>query len=246
MSLVDLSGNKQVSEDAIMEALDNAANVSTLDLSNCRLGRRLGLLERIVQAVAENSTVTRLRLGANQIDDLHAQILADALRANSTLTALGLGHNCVTDKGAKYLAEALHSNASLQVLGLGDNPITRTCLTDFAKALEYNGALQVLDSGRVVKSPEIVHGLNRNKNKRVVLTLDCIVNQDGLFHITCLNMGGSAKCVVKGFSDQDKLGHLRDNIASSLTLSVSNLYLLLPSGRLLDTEQNEATLADVL
>ncbi|CAM2705337.1 unnamed protein product, partial [Rotaria socialis] len=91
-----------------------------------------------------NKVVTTLYLQANQIGDVGAQFLADALRVNTTLTRLDLYTNQIGDSGAQYLGEALKTNKSLTLLQLQTNQIGDSGAQYLADALKVNKTLNIL------------------------------------------------------------------------------------------------------
>ncbi|CAM2705334.1 unnamed protein product, partial [Rotaria socialis] len=115
-----------------------------------------------------NKVVTTLYLQANQIGDVGAQFLADALRVNTTLTELRLYTNKIGDSGAQYLGEALKTNQSLQDLRLQTNKIGDSGAQYLADGLKVNKTLtylhlaqnQIGDSG----TKHLADALTLNKN----------------------------------------------------------------------------------
>ncbi|CAF2028261.1 unnamed protein product, partial [Rotaria magnacalcarata] len=85
-----------------------------------------------------NKVVTTLYLNSNQIGDVGAQFLADALKANTTLTVLYLYENQIGDTGAQYLGDALKTNQSLQNLQLHNNKIGDSGAQYLADGLKVN------------------------------------------------------------------------------------------------------------
>ena len=62
------------------------------------------------------TSLTTLSLYNNNISDVGAMTLAEALRTNTTLTNLDLSFNIIHAKGAKALADALRTNTTLTAL----------------------------------------------------------------------------------------------------------------------------------
>ena len=67
------------------------------------------------------SDLNTLDLSHNNISNVGATDLAQALHHNSTLKGLSLSHNNISDVGATDLAQALHHNSTLERLDLYDN-----------------------------------------------------------------------------------------------------------------------------
>ena len=81
----------------------------------------------------------------NNISDVGATALAQALHHNSTLKTLNLSHNNISDAGATDLAQALRHNSTLEKLYLSHNNISDAGATDLAQALHHNSTLEKLD-----------------------------------------------------------------------------------------------------
>ncbi|CAM4790158.1 unnamed protein product [Rotaria magnacalcarata] len=91
-----------------------------------------------------NQVITRLDLHANQIGDIGARFVADAVRINTTLKELHLYNNKVEVVGTQYLAAALKTNQTLNILSLYQNQIGDTGAQYLGDALKTNQSLQDL------------------------------------------------------------------------------------------------------
>ena len=98
----------------------------------------------LAQAMAANSTVTKLNLSENEIGDSGAAALAKAVEVNSTLAELYLLSNKIGDSGAAALAKAVEINSTLAVLSLSSNGIGESGAAALAKAVEINSTLTLL------------------------------------------------------------------------------------------------------
>ena len=98
----------------------------------------------LAQALHHNSTLKELILSSNNISDVGATDLAQALHYNSTLNELNLNNNSISDVGATALAQALHHNSTLKELILSCNNISDVGATDLAQALQHNSTLKTL------------------------------------------------------------------------------------------------------
>ena len=92
-----------------------------------------------------NTTVIKLNLCDNDIDDVGAAGLADSLKSNKTLTTLCLRDNDIHDAGAACLADALKSNKTLTQLNLRGNGIRGDGAKSLANALKSNKTLMELN-----------------------------------------------------------------------------------------------------
>ena len=70
-----------------------------------------------------NTQLTTLNLPQNNISNIGAIVLAEALKTNKTLTTLNLQQNDIGDEGVFALAEALKTNNTLTTLNLQQNDI---------------------------------------------------------------------------------------------------------------------------
>lgn len=91
-----------------------------------------------------NKTVTELRLSNNNIGDVGAQSIGEALKVNRTLTVLNLANNIIGDSGAQSIAEALKVNKTVTVLRLRSNNIGDSGAQSIGEALKLNGTLTEL------------------------------------------------------------------------------------------------------
>lgn len=74
--------------------------------------------QAIAEALLENTSLSTLKLGDNNIGAEGAQAIAKTLRINTSLRTLWLGGNNIGDRGAEAIAVALQTNTTLQNLNL--------------------------------------------------------------------------------------------------------------------------------
>merc|ERR1719191_2487923 len=79
-------------------------------------------MEALAQAIP-GSTVTSLNLGANEISDSGAKVLAKMIQQTPSLCSLHLGGNMIGADGAADIAAAAALSPWLTVLDLGGNPV---------------------------------------------------------------------------------------------------------------------------
>lgn len=92
-----------------------------------------------VQALARNTTVTSLKLSANEIEDLRAGELAVILAIHPALCSLTLDHNQITDTGGSELTQAMVArNTDWPWLDLGYNRLTDAFACELARFLATN------------------------------------------------------------------------------------------------------------
>ena len=99
----------------------------------------------LTDVLKSNTTVIKLTLCDNDIDDAGAAGLANALKFNTTLSVLNLSENCIGDAGAANLADALESNKTLTELNLTINGIGDAGAANLADALKSNKTLSELN-----------------------------------------------------------------------------------------------------
>ena len=100
------------------------------------------------QALAANSSLSKLRLYGFWIGNSGVASLSQALVKNSSLIHLDLSWNCVGGSGAESLSNALLENSSLTHLELKWNDIGNSGAESLSKALTKNSSLTHLDLRR--------------------------------------------------------------------------------------------------
>jgi Ran GTPase-activating protein (RanGAP) involved in mRNA processing and transport len=99
----------------------------------------------LAEALKRNQTLRTLDISKNGIGSAGAAALADALKMNTTLTTLDISSNYeIGDAGAAALAEALTHNTSLTELWISNNNIGLEGATALSEALKYNTGLKTL------------------------------------------------------------------------------------------------------
>ena len=99
----------------------------------------------LAQALHHNSTLKKVDLSHNNISDGGAVALTQALHHNSTLKKVDLSHNNIRNTGAVALAQALHHNSTLKELYLSKNNISDDGAVALAQVLHHNSTLKWLD-----------------------------------------------------------------------------------------------------
>ena len=102
-------------------------------------------LSAITIGLYYNRICSYLDLSHNNISDVGATDLAQALHHNSTLKELYLSHNNISDAGATALAQALHHNSTLNILILhGNDGIGEEGSRQLVQALTVNTSINTL------------------------------------------------------------------------------------------------------
>ncbi|CAF0945835.1 unnamed protein product [Adineta steineri] len=103
--------------------------------------------QHLVDAIRYNKTLITINLSCNRIGPIGAQYLADALQHSTTLTTLDLRKNQIEDVGAQHLANGLRHNTTLTTLRLDSNQIGPVGAQHLANGLRHNITLTMLYLG---------------------------------------------------------------------------------------------------
>ena len=132
-----------------------------------------GLGDRGARAVGEsleNAGCFELNLCMNDIGDVGATALADALEDNTTLTKVDLSNNLIGPKGAESLAIALQENVALKVLILEQNELRTLGVICVAQMLSRNSFIEELSlNWNSVKGAAIHIANNLKENNTLVI-----------------------------------------------------------------------------
>eukprot|EP00455_Lapot_gusevi_P050365 TRINITY_DN7286_c0_g1_i3.p1 TRINITY_DN7286_c0_g1~~TRINITY_DN7286_c0_g1_i3.p1 ORF type:complete len:422 (+),score=81.13 TRINITY_DN7286_c0_g1_i3:82-1347(+) len=131
-------------------------NLSTLDLTygaknvgmdydKSLFGMKLTDVMSLANLLTNTTTLTRLILSQNLLNDESIHVLMSGLSKNETLTALDLSHNKIGDLGARRLARLVEGQNVLTSLSLADNMIHTQGAKYLGKALRVNHNLIHLD-----------------------------------------------------------------------------------------------------
>merc|ERR1712038_2116294 len=102
----------------------------------------MGGAEAFGIALSENSSLTILDLGQNEIGDEGTIALADGIRKNIGLKELLLYSNKLLDEGAMQLGMCLKVNTVLSKLDISGNQIGDHGATSLVKGLQKNSSLK--------------------------------------------------------------------------------------------------------
>jgi len=228
----------------------------------------------VAEALANNTSVTALNLGANGIQAEGAQRLAEALLTNQTLTDLNLRGNNIGSRGAEFLAEALEHNTTLTALNLGGNGIMAAGAKRLAEALKVNESLRslVLKTNALghesvsllseaVKASGITHfdlrGLNVGHKDRELEVLGNIASmieskQPRLILSIARSSSGEISCTTLGGrvlatqKPTDSLASLSKAAAAEAGHEEDVLRFMRPDGECISDPDGKRTLADLL
>lgn len=117
-------------------------SIQELSLSGARIGDDSAV--HLADALAQNKTLTKLRIRSNNISCVGAEKIAKALKENKTLEVLDISGNRLGDKGAEAFAEMLVKNSHLQRLDLQLNGIHGVGLLALCTALPANTSISDL------------------------------------------------------------------------------------------------------
>ena len=133
--------NSSFQADLVRE-LGSSLELKTLRRRNCKINAANAVV--LADVLKSNTTVTKLDLHHNFIDDACLASLAEMLKSNTTLTKLNLCSADFGAAGAASLAEALKSNTTLTKLNLSVNTIYDAGAAALAEALKSNTGLTEL------------------------------------------------------------------------------------------------------
>ena len=95
--------------------------------------------------LAENSTLTKLSLSFNKLNDADAEMLAFGLRSTNSLVDLDLRANKIRNAGTKAIANCLLSQSSIRKLFLFGNQCGATGARALLEAIRQNKQILVLN-----------------------------------------------------------------------------------------------------
>ncbi|CAF4854652.1 unnamed protein product [Rotaria socialis] len=138
---------KKVSVQRIIDALQYNTTVTTVNLQEFNIKEEEAY--HIAHMLETNKTLTVLNIGYNGLGDKGLCSLSEGLHKNMTLEELYLGCTGIGDAGAKSLAQVLQNNINgLKIISLESNAIGDNGARDLALALRNNKTLTTLDLAR--------------------------------------------------------------------------------------------------
>ena len=110
-----------------------------------------------------NSTIKKVGLSFNNIQDTGTKVLADAFKVNSTITEVKLQANNIGDIGSSLLRKALKLNSSIRNLNLYNNHIRDIGTRSLVEVFKLNATIQALSwDGDTILSLNVEQQLNIN------------------------------------------------------------------------------------
>ncbi|XP_025031415.1 leucine-rich repeat-containing protein 34 [Python bivittatus] len=120
-------------------------NSTLVELHLCKHEMKNFGIERLCDALYENTSLRYLDLSCNKISRDGVKFLGQLLKQNRTLEILDLNFNRIEDDGALYLSEALAThNRTLQALAVTRNNITGVGLVALSDAMKTNPVLSYI------------------------------------------------------------------------------------------------------
>uniref|UniRef100_A0A8D0KPW6 Leucine rich repeat containing 34 n=1 Tax=Salvator merianae TaxID=96440 RepID=A0A8D0KPW6_SALMN len=117
-------------------------NKVLVELHMCKHEMKNFGVERLCDALYENTTLRYLDLSCNKITRDGVRFLGQMLKRNATLEILDLNYNRIEDDGAFYLSDALAThNRTLQALAVTNNSIKGKGLVALAESMKTNPVL---------------------------------------------------------------------------------------------------------
>eukprot|EP00475_Leptophrys_vorax_P007009 TRINITY_DN14409_c0_g1_i11.p1 TRINITY_DN14409_c0_g1~~TRINITY_DN14409_c0_g1_i11.p1 ORF type:complete len:425 (-),score=89.17 TRINITY_DN14409_c0_g1_i11:230-1504(-) len=125
------------------DALAKNSSLTKLRLEECRV--ETSGSSAIAQALCVNTSLTRLDMKLNLIGSEGAQAFGGALATNYALKSLHLDKCEIDDHGGKYLFRALSANGTLTALTMAVNALGKMSLLSLAGSLRKNTTLSELN-----------------------------------------------------------------------------------------------------
>lgn len=145
LSVVSLANNNldAAAVDALLSALKDKENLTTLDFSNNNLGDD-GVASFTRAIAGQKSNITSLQLSGNAISDTGAAAVAELIKANTAITHVNLSNNKIGNEGAAAIANALKANTHIQELDLSNNGLKAQGLADLQSVFGPNKELNIV------------------------------------------------------------------------------------------------------
>jgi Ran GTPase-activating protein (RanGAP) involved in mRNA processing and transport len=177
----------------------------SIDFSNTYNKTNEGI-KTFSRVLAEGSYIYDINFGNCDIDDADVLDLSIGLTSNNSLTRLDLYMNNITQIGAKYLAEALKVNTCLKSLNLFENNIFTAGAIMLAEALLTNNTLDCLDLGGNRISDEACLTLSKVISSKDTLThlnlSDNNISRDGI-NVLLVALVNNSKIISLGVRNDD-------------------------------------------
>jgi len=134
-------------EDVVIlaEVLKTNTTIQELYLQKTRFGLCAQSIDCFAKALSENSSLQKLDLSYNKIQDEEAKLLFQALEKNVGLKYIKLEENGIGNESIKSLAHFLKENTSLQKINLACNNIDDEGVKCLAQALKFNKTLKAIN-----------------------------------------------------------------------------------------------------
>lgn len=219
---------------AAVRAQVSHAPPATLDLSSKVLtGAEIA---EILGAVGTPEAVTTLVLAHNPIGVEGAKAVGEFLARSPSLMALDLRCTQIGDEGLQSILEGLSANISLKSLDLRRNQLGNQSAQGLATFLEGSATIAAIDlrhNGITSDHGALSVALQQIRNRRMVLTLGWQPPVAGVLRLVCTTMAGRELASVEAHVS-DQLSVLRQKIAQQVSVSVSNVVLVLPDATILE------------
>ena len=102
-------------------------------------------MEFLSNCLKENNIVQKLNLSNNDITDIGASLIGQAMEINRSLKILDISHNEFSDDGVTAISMYIRNNTFLQELDLSENKISDRGANEISDLIQYNKSLKVLD-----------------------------------------------------------------------------------------------------
>jgi len=218
-----LNGNDigNIGIESLCRALSSRkTKLSNLDIGNNGIGHEAG--PYLAAYIKDDGELSSLNLYMNELCDLGAIEICNALKHNAGIEILDIGGNNILAAGAEALAEALMENETLRTLELGYNPIGPKGGALLANAVKFHSKISTLRMGWCKITKEGAwHIADAIKYNQCVTTLDLRGNELG--DEGCAALAHSLSLVNENLTSLD-LGYneIKDKGAFALAQAIKN------------------------
>ena len=125
---------------AIKDCLHHNNTIIELNVSRNRISGQL-----CAEIIAVKSSLLKLNISKNNIDDHGAEFIGKAIKNNNTLQELDMMYNQISSKGAHFIFEGIEFNSSLKRFDISSNEVSDLGSVALCKCLENNSTLEELN-----------------------------------------------------------------------------------------------------
>jgi Ran GTPase-activating protein (RanGAP) involved in mRNA processing and transport len=141
---------------AIADIIANNTNISSIDLSNNKMGRAGSIIAR---AILNNPNINSFSMAGNNLDMTGGQEFANVIKFHPRLSGFDLSNNWITPEGASAVMEAIGHNHRVARINLGKNNIGIKGIKNLTNSIEQNPNIKSLKLDVVSLNVEVAKTL---------------------------------------------------------------------------------------